>query len=441
MLDPSGMRDVSCLALAALLGSCSDCPAGGRPSSWIPFSEVASESSPRLYPLATIDLSSDRGILGDLDGDGPVEGWLRVGNVLHVTDASYTDLGAPLAGLVELTCTTDDEGNEVVSEEWSRALAGSVLTGVTALTDPLPELSLVSPTGDVTPTGRGLAGDALQRIWSSALSVDRGDTDGDGVDELLIGSPRPFGDRGSLTAYSWSTGERLWQLRAPRGSAHFAASVAILSGNAREPRDNDLIVGDSGGTFGDGLENEGPGKVHVFSGQSRELRYSLCGQAVHDQFGAYVAPLGDLDGDAFADFAVCASGSSWSSPPRGFEPAGYLQLVSGRHGEELWTVFGDERGQGIAKCALDVGDLDEDGIADVLVGVSGTAVAWILSGRNAEAVGVLGWPRGGWGWALEAYFVDGLLDGNRPALVIRVYSEPDQLLFLFLYDLGRLGRG
>ena len=90
---------------------------------------------------------------------------------------------------------------------------------------------------------------------------------------------------------------------------------------------------------------------------------SLVGDAPGDGFGG-VAFIGDVDGDGAKDFAVSSSAFDGSNGA----DSGRVKLFSGRTQTLLWTVDGAAAGQRFGAGLAAAGDVDLDGVGDVLVG-------------------------------------------------------------------------
>ena len=103
------------------------------------------------------------------------------------------------------------------------------------------------------------------------------------------------GKRNLLLAVSLKDGSTLWEVTSPSKQGPYGRSLARISDLDGDGAD-DLIVGSL---------NVSPHATQVRSGASGELLYFVFPPAdAHEQFGACVDALGDMDGDGFEDFGV-----------------------------------------------------------------------------------------------------------------------------------------
>ncbi len=195
-----------------------------------------------------------------------------------------------------------------------------------------------------------------------AAFVPLGDFDGDGTDDLLVGAPgMDLGgvDTGAVLAISGATGAILasWTGGVPASS--FGGALAVL-GDVTGDGAPEIVVGawsDPG--FTPGLQ---PGSVNVISLPAGTLLYRRIGVTADDFMGRTLAALGDFDGDGWPDWAA----SSRHDPDN--EHPGVVFVHSGLTGEILRVLYGDRDQDGLATSIARAGDIDGDGLADVLAG-------------------------------------------------------------------------
>ena len=196
---------------------------------------------------------------------------------------------------------------------------------------------------------------------------DAGDTDGDGFDDVIVGSPRwRIGDGmgqsnekpGRARVFSGKDGSALLTFFGDSFDSLFGASVSG-AGDVNGDRYADVIVGANGDN------NNGPysGSARVFSGVDGSVLYTFLGDSAGDNFGFSVSRAGDVDGDGFDDVIVGAVGDE----PNGAR-SGSARVFSGLDGSILYTFEGDSAGDRFGFSVSGAGDLNGDGFADLIVG-------------------------------------------------------------------------
>ena len=104
------------------------------------------------------------------------------------------------------------------------------------------------------------------------------------------------------------------------------------------------------------------------------------GEAMGDQFGWIARNIGDVDGDGIND--VTASAPTHAS---GGENAGRVYTYSGKSGELLWTADGKEGSQ-LGMGIEAAGDVNADGIPDVIAGAPNADEAFVYSGKDGAVL-------------------------------------------------------
>lgn len=197
--------------------------------------------------------------------------------------------------------------------------------------------------------------------FGSAVAA-AGDIDQDGTPDLCIGA-FGLGNSGQAFVFSGSTGQLLLTLRAPQqqSGAGFGWAVASL-GDLTGDRVPELVVG--------AFAQEGKGRVFVFNGKNGKLLWTLAPPSPPDgvtfTFGWSVASAGDLDQDEMPDVLVGAPYTAVGE----LTVQGRAFAFSGRTGKLLYT-FTDpfpRAGEGFGWRVISAGDLNEDGVPDILIG-------------------------------------------------------------------------
>jgi hypothetical protein len=189
-----------------------------------------------------------------------------------------------------------------------------------------------------------------------AVLASGGDVDGDGVDDLLIGSPTPIagGSGGFVELVSLGTGTLL--------RTHAALDVAALAflGDLDGDGRDDYAVGIPGSS----AAGPGPGRVDLRSGASGALLRTLWGSFAYHRLGAAIAGVGDVDGDGVGDLLVGAPGE-----PIAAYTTGAAYLVSGASGARLLRLTrpGSYYAVAYGHSVAGMGDYDGDGTPDVAV--------------------------------------------------------------------------
>ena len=213
-------------------------------------------------------------------------------------------------------------------------------------------------------------GDGL-REQDLDLFEQLGDLDGDGVPDFIISDPdRGFasirsGSDASLIKQHSFPSENLHQTRFGRGMAN----LGLIDGDAVE----DYCIGATGYSPAGGAE--WGGLVRVFSGATHQVVFDLHENNPWEFFGDRVVNLGDVNGDGLADFGVSNQSDGRFRVYLG-PNAIFLREHPGTHSDQSFASFGDH---------------DGDGCADYLIGQSdyphvdiGHGAVRLFSGRTGE---------------------------------------------------------
>ncbi|MEO1792582.1 MAG: hypothetical protein AAFR25_10205 [Cyanobacteria bacterium J06629_19] len=249
----------------------------------------------------------------------------------------------------------------------------------------------------------GFSIDVESRLVSSA-----GDVNGDGIDDIIIGNPdaAPNGKVDAGTSYvvfgrrDFSGAPDLENLD-ENFDENFDENSGFFINGSNEFEDTGSSVSDAGDINGDGFddvmvtsfpsrENTEPatGEIAVVFGSATseniELQdldgsngFILTGTDSFDYAGSELSRAGDVNSDGIDDIIIGAPGSD----PKGEASAGVAYVVFGRSdgfdrvvdlpsldGSNGFVINGKQSGSFAGSSVSDAGDVNDDGISDVIIG-------------------------------------------------------------------------
>ena len=279
----------------------------------------------------------------------------------------------------------------------------------------------------------------------SGLAVSNaGDINGDGIDDLIIGAwvADPNGSRSGssyavfgskngfpatlqLSSLDGTNGFRMDGEAAYDYSGNDVSNAGDINGDGID----DLIIGAFGGDPNDDRSGSSYvvfGKREPFvdtlqlSGLDGTNGFKLDGEAIRDYSGMSVSNAGDINGDGIDDLAIGAflanssaieSGRSYVvfGSSKGFSSTLQLSSLDGTNGFKLdGELKGDKAGQSVSNA----GDINGDGIDDLVVGARWANITGENSGRSYVVFG----SRDGFSPTLQLSSLDGIngfkLDGE-----------------------------
>ncbi len=206
-----------------------------------------------------------------------------------------------------------------------------------------------------------------------------GDYDGDGYDDLLVSAPGNTvgsnNNAGSVFVYSGAAHAVLLQID---GTADGYLGKSVARGDVDGDGAADFVIGaPSFNTASSGWQSTGA--VFVYSDAGALLR-QVDGQASFDEFGAAVAVVGDLDGDGAGEYLVAAP----QSDSGGLLDNGSVELYSGASGSLMHRFEGASDYRKLGQDLASAGDLDGDAAPEFLIadpgnwsgGFHGSGDAW-----------------------------------------------------------------
>eukprot|EP00727_Mastigamoeba_balamuthi_P012966 m51a1_g8292 hypothetical protein (1268) ;mRNA; r:162072-166320 len=256
-----------------------------------------------------------------------------------------------------------------------------------------------------------------------------GDIDGDGIDDLLLGAPeKPSGTGGVNVGSSFV-------VRGRNASSHFPAALTlsegielagdgyVLLGGSNAPMAGASVSGvgdmdnDTVGDFAVGAP--GAGRVYLVLGATGSnsegaARVTIESGEEGDLLGWSVSSAGDVNGDRVPDLIAGAPGAAGGAGRAyvvfgrsGGWGAGAVLRVGALDGTSGFAIAGDAGAGGLGFAVSAAGDVNGDGIDDVLVGAVQTQLPLsasdvvatarrplrIVGGRGYVLLGRRKWPR------------------------------------------------
>ncbi|MCI0587869.1 MAG: FG-GAP-like repeat-containing protein [Planctomycetes bacterium] len=253
---------------------------------------------------------------------------------------------------------------------------GASIAGVSDLNgDVVPDLVVGAPgaLGSIVSAGAGrvsalsgASGAVLFNVQGATVAGTLGtsvcglpDVSGDGIPDFAAGEPGPFSSGGRARVHSGAGGAALFTFQGQASGDGFgraAAFVGDVDGDGRE----DLLVGAPNAS--PGLVS-GAGRATLHSGASGATLGSAVGPWPNALFGAAVAGVGDVDGDGTPDLAIGSPGDPQTN--------GRVWVLSGATGGALLDIPGGLFGASFGSSVAGTGDLDGDGVPDVVAGAPG----------------------------------------------------------------------
>jgi hypothetical protein len=205
-----------------------------------------------------------------------------------------------------------------------------------------------------------------------------GDSDGDGFPELLVGSPNATvggsPNTGLVQVFSGASGQPLLALEGMQAGEMFGSSVSSTSDVDGDGVD-EIIVG---APFRSLLLilNDLVGSADVISGATGATVKSFYGDTIGSEFGTSVLGLGDQDGDGLGDIAVGA--------PAAEGETGMVRICSPAKFEVIETLSGLFPMERFGHVLATVGDITGDGLANFAVGTEAQTIGSVTVYRISD---------------------------------------------------------
>jgi hypothetical protein len=258
--------------------------------------------------------------------------------------------------------------------------------------------------------------------------ADLGDVNGDGYADVIVGAPKNDAggnDAGRAYVYSGRDGSILLTLTGQTAGDNFGSTSAgatdkgtswivigasgagpqhtgrtyvyrglkptpafVIEADSTGAGQGAMFVAVPGDVNGDGTfdiyssdwsnnaKGRSTGRVYVYSGSTGQPIHILTGEVAGEGFGTSPSDAGDINGDGYADLAVGAWQFAGAAPS-----GGKIYVYSGKDGSILRTITGRVPGETLGFDSTGIGDVNGDGVGDLLVTSAWSAVSGTRSGR------------------------------------------------------------
>lgn len=235
--------------------------------------------------------------------------------------------------------------------------------------------------------------------WGAATA---GDVNGDGFDDVIGGAPKyDFGRGEAGRAMVWlGSAQGLsatpdWFVDSPDSGADFGRSVAS-AGDVNGDGFDDIVVGARLHDAPGSRQKQGAAYLYLGSadGLSTSAAWSAFGPSASSFFGNYVAGAGDVNGDGYDDVIVGAPLASATDSAATLAEAGqvflYLGGPQGLAATPALVIDGDQAGGHFGFSVWSAGDVDHDGLSDIVVGAKdyngGSGASFVYHGASLLAL-------------------------------------------------------
>jgi len=203
------------------------------------------------------------------------------------------------------------------------------------------------------------------------------DVNGDGIDDVIVGAfqwTNGQSHEGRVSAFHGKAGGPSttpdWMYESDQADSRYGIAVAS-AGDVNNDGKDDILVGAPDYKVVDGSDTlTGAGITHLFLGSTSGLSATpdWIGEGSHENsyFGVSISGAGDVNGDGYDDVIIGDNPQSGTPLNRGRANL-YLGSNSGLTATAAWSQEGNQEGSRFGTSVVGVGDMNKDGLDDVVV--------------------------------------------------------------------------
>lgn len=206
-----------------------------------------------------------------------------------------------------------------------------------------------------------------------------GDFDGDGQRDFAVSAVYHNSSAGRVYVFSGPDGQLLHVFDGEESQLWFGLDVAG-AGDVNSDGFDDILIGSQ--LFDGPKGNDNCGRFELLSGKDGSIIYSFYGHHAEERLGGTLNGLGDLDGDGVPEFAVGSPkfDPAGENPPRRF---GRATIYSGVSGEILYEYTGRGPYDEVGKEVVPITDINQDETPDFAIAFNVGRVA-VYSGADGS---------------------------------------------------------
>ena len=199
--------------------------------------------------------------------------------------------------------------------------------------------------------------------WSIAIN---GDMNGDGIPEILAGAPSKGAGAGGYYVIDGATNTVQTIVNGENTADRLGLELVTL-GDVNGDGISEFVISAPG--FDPGGKSYA-GRIYIVNGAKLNEYITVDGENAGDNFGDGLEVIPDINNDGIKDIAV----SSDMGDDGVNTDCGILYLLSGADGSELMRFYGPEPESRFGCEITHIGDINGDGVEELLVGAKGSEV-------------------------------------------------------------------